>query len=81
MKNKLCEVLLVSEDINQLTNWIEDIENTFDDVYKFNFRECFFKTENITDFRINIQFRSSGTKNEIYIKMNRIKANPIKFLN
>ena len=42
MKNKLCEVLLVSEDINQLTNWIEDIENTFDDVYKFNFRECFF---------------------------------------
>ena len=81
MKIKICEVLLVSENINELTNWIEKIENTFDEVYKFNFRECFFKSENINDFRINIRFESSETKNAIYMKMNSIKANPIKFKN
>jgi hypothetical protein len=73
-------VVLISEDINQLTEWIEKIENTFDNVYKFNFRECFFSSLNITDFRISIQFESSEIKNEIYKKMNAIKSNPIKFL-
>jgi hypothetical protein len=80
MKTKLCEVVLISEDINTLTNWIEKIEDTFNGVYKFNFRECFFKSENITDYRINIRFESNESKNKIYEKMNLIKANPIKFL-
>ena len=78
-KNKLCEVVLISEDINDITNWIEKIEDTFEEIYKFNFRECFFKNINIKDFRINIQFKSAESKNIIYSKMNAIKANPIKF--
>lgn len=80
MKTKFCEVVLISEDIKELNNWIEKIKNTFINVYKLNFRECFFKSENITDYRINIQFESSESKNEIYKKMNLIKSNPIKFL-
>lgn len=80
MKTKLCEVVLISENINQLTDWIEKIEDAFCNIYKYNFRECFFESEKITDYRINIQFESSETKNNIYIKMNQIKANPIKFL-
>ena len=80
MKSKICEVQLVSECITELTNWINEIENTFEMVQKFNFRECFFESENKKDFRINIQFQSSESKNEIYQKMNLIKANPIKFL-
>jgi len=79
-KNKLCEVVLISEDKNDVTNWINEIKNTFEDVQELNFRECFFKNINVNDFRVNIRFTSNGTKNEIYSKMNSIKANPIKFL-
>lgn len=83
MKNKLCEVNLVSENIKELNDWVLKIENTFDDVSGSNFRECNFGIDGlkVKDFRIKIQFRYSGTKNEIYKLMNQIKANHIKFLN
>ena len=83
MKNKICEVKLVSEDINQLINWIEKIEDNFENVLKYNFKECCFYIDGlkIIDYRILIQFESQGTKNKIYEKMNSIKSNPIKFIN
>ena len=82
MKNKLCEVLLVSEDINDLNNWLLKIEKVFNDVNGSNFRECYFDIDGlkVKDYRIKVQFRYSGTKNEIYKLMNEIKANPITFL-
>ena len=80
-KVKTCEVVLISECIHELSRWIEEIEYVFEMVYKYNFRECFFKEENTKDFRINIQFQSIESKRKIYEKMNSIKANPIKFKN
>jgi hypothetical protein len=51
---KRCEILLVSENMTELTNWIEKIEDTFMNVYKYNFRECIFGIDGlkVIDFRI-----------------------------
>jgi len=79
---KRCKVLLVSEDINELNDWIEKIEDVFINIYKYNFRECIFGIDGlkVVDFRVDVEFESEGTKNEIYKKMNEIKSNPIKFI-
>lgn len=80
MKTKYCEVLIVEKVPSIMLNIIERIENTFLNVQRLNFRENFNDDQTDKDLRINLRFESSESKNEIYKKMNLIKANPIKFL-
>lgn len=54
MKYKNCSVNLVSEDINEVKKWIEEIKNEncfFKQVESTDIKECFFESENITDYR------------------------------
>ena len=81
MKIKYCDVLLVEKVPSKMLEIIEKIENTFENVYRMNFRETFSKDKTEKDLRINIRFESTESRNEIYKKMNLIKPNPIKFLN
>lgn len=81
MKTKICEVLLVAQSKKELNNWIDKIKDKFDKVSLKNFRKCFFEEENISDYRVNVQFQSTDSINSIYKEMNNIKSNPIKFLN
>lgn len=85
MKNKKCEILLVSEEVNQLKNWIKQYNETFksvkNPVQNTDIRKCVFQdgAEKITDFRSNIVFYSNLSRNNIYFISNQIKSNPIKF--
>ena len=49
MKNKIknCKVELVSENEEELKNWINQIKNTFEGFFNTNIRTCFFESENI----------------------------------
>lgn len=82
MKNKIknCKVELVSENEEELKNWINQIKNTFEGFFNTNIRTCFFESENIKDYRTTVLFVAEGTKESIYKKMNSIKSNPIIFL-
>lgn len=80
MKNKKCKVTLVSEDINKVKNWIEKINQTFEFVQNSDIRKVSFESEKIIDYRSDVYFESKESKNNIYIAMNQIKANPITFL-
>ena len=80
MKIKYCDVLLVEKVPSKMLEIIEKIENTFENVYRMNFRETFSEDKTEKDLRINIRFESTESRNEIYKKMNLIKPNPIKFL-
>jgi penicillin-binding protein-related factor A (putative recombinase) len=81
MKYKKCKVLLVSENINEVKNWIKEIKECifFKKVENTEIRKCFFESENITDYRTEVYFESKASKNNIYFSMNNIKSNPIKF--
>lgn len=80
MKTKFCEVLIVEKVPSVMLQIIEKIEDTFTNVQRLNFRETFNDDKTDKDLRINIRFESNESKNNIYKKMNQIKANPIKFL-
>lgn len=80
MKRKYCDVLIVEKVPSKMLEIIEKIEDTFENVYRMNFRETFNEDQTEKDFRINIRFESNESKNEIYKKMNLIKPNPINFL-
>ena len=80
VKQKNCEVLLVSQVPSILLSWIEKIQTTFENVNVPEIRKCFSDEETNADFRVNIRFTSAESKIKIYKKMNQIKANPIKFI-
>lgn len=83
MKFKTCKIKLVSEDRNELINWIEQVKNEifFKKVEASKIYECSFNMDNKTvkDYRVNISFISKASKNNIYWAMNQIKATPITF--
>ena len=81
MKNiKNCAVKLISENKEEINKWLKEIKQTFGSIYNTKVKEFYFESENIIDFRTTVYFDSKESKNEIYKKMNLIKANPIKFL-
>jgi len=77
---KNCAVKLISENRNEVKKWLKQIEETFGSIYHTEIKKVCFESENITDYRTTVYFDSTESKNEIYKKMNQIKANPIKFL-
>lgn len=79
MKIKNCEVLLVSENRDEVIDWYNKITNNFNDVRGTDIRECNFPREGVKDYRKNVYFSSFLSKSKIYEAMNSIKANPIKF--
>lgn len=81
MKIKNCEVLLVSENKEEVLNWLEQIKLAFTNVRNSDIREVFFNVpgEKEKDYRTNVWFSTVLSKPKTYEKMNAIKANPIKF--
>lgn len=85
MKTKKCTIFLVSENKEELKNWINQYKESFksvkNTVENTNIRKCVFEDGNnkIVDFRSEITFYSKLSKNNIYFLSNQIKANPIKF--
>ena len=82
MKTKHCKVDLVADSIKQLGNWIEAIDEQFDDVTNTEIRTVDWSgNENIdVDYRCSVFFSAEKSKKQIYEIMNSIKANPITFL-
>jgi len=82
MKTKNCKVDLVADSIKQLGNWIEAIDEQFDNVTNTEIRTVDWSgNENIdVDFRCSVFFSAKKSKKQIYEIMNKIKANPITFL-
>ena len=82
MKTKYCKVDLVADSMKQLGNWIEAIDEQFDNVTNTEIRTVDWSgNENIdVDYRCSVFFSAKKTKKQIYEIMNSIKANPITFL-
>ena len=82
MKTKNCKVDLVADSMKQLGNWIEAIDEQFDNVINTEIRIVDWSgNENIdVDYRCSVFFSAQKTKEQIYKIMNTIKANPITFL-
>lgn len=82
MKTKHCKVDLVADSMKQLGNWIEAIDEQFDNVTNTEIRTVDWSgNENIdVDFRCSVFFSAKKSKKQIYEIMNKIKANPITFL-
>jgi len=78
MKLKSCKVDLVANTVKQLGNWIEAIDEQFDNVTNSSIREVNFSDG--LDYRCSVYFSAEKSKTEIYKIMNTIKANPITFL-
>ena len=84
MKTKHCKVDLVADSIKQLGNWIEAIDEQFDNVINKEIRTVDWTSQNEVgvdvDYRCSVFFSAQKSKKQIYEIMNKIKANPITFL-
>ncbi len=84
MKTKNCKVDLVADSIKQLGNWIEAIDEQFDDVTNTEIRTVDWTSQKEVgidfDYRCSVFFSAQKSKKQIYEIMNSIKANPITFL-
>jgi len=82
MKTKHCKVNLIADSTKQLGNWIEAINEQFDNVTNTEIRTVDWSgNESIdVDYRCSVFFSAQKTKEQIYKIMNTIKANPITFL-
>ena len=82
MKTKYCKVDLVADSMKQLGNWIEAIDEQFDNVTNTEIRTVDWREQQIDeiDYRCSVLFSAQKSKKQIYEIMNSIKANPITFL-
>lgn len=84
MKTKHCKVDLVADSIKQLGNWIEAIDEQFDNVTNTEIRTVDWRSQKEVgvdfDYRCSVFFSAQKSKKQIYEIMNSIKANPITFL-
>ena len=84
MKTKNCKVDLVADSIKQLGNWIEAIDEQFDNVTNTEIRTVDWTSQKEVgvdfDYRCSVFFSAQKTKKQIYEVINSIKANPITFL-
>ena len=82
MKTKHCKVDLVADSIKQLGNWIEAIDEQFDNVTNTEIRTVDWTSQKEVgiDYRCSVFFSAEKSKKQIYEIMNSIKANPITFL-
>ena len=84
MKTKNCKVDLVADSMKQLGNWIEAIDEQFDNVTNTEIRTVDWTSQKEVgvafDYRCSVFFSTQKTKEYIYKIMNTIKANPITFL-
>lgn len=78
-KLKNCAVKLVSENKKDVLKWLKQIKKEFGEIHNTDIKKCCFDSENITDYRTTVYFDSTETKEQIYLRMNKIKANPIHF--
>jgi hypothetical protein len=83
MKTKNCTVKLVEYTSEKIENLIKQIEVVFDNVNNSTIKKIEWPKsddgEAFYDFRTSVSFTCSGTKNDIYELMNKIKPNPITF--
>ena len=82
MKTKNCKVDLVENSIKELGNWIEAIDEQFDNVTNTEIRTVDWSgNENIdVDFRCSVFFSAQKSKKQIYKIMNPIKTKQLTFL-
>lgn len=84
MKTKNCKVDLVADSMKQLGNWIEAIDEQFDNVTNTKIRTIDWSSQKEVgvdfDYRCSVFFSAQKSKQQIYKIMNTIKANPITFL-